>query len=603
MKPIILFSVFLLLSMSGVAQSFPAVHNIPVQDNQTAVAPVVVSGLPDSMNSQFGLRSVTIHVNHTYDSQLDIFLVSPAMDTVFLVNNRGDAGDNFYNTYFSMVGTHSVIDGIAPFNGLYLPENSLNLFHNGSNPNGTWLLCVRDEMPGESGVILFVTLYFGYPLPEPPPSGYCSLENGLACQCPDGSTDCDLLPDMIASAHIISQFHTEEPGRLTLANATPNVGWGPMEIIGTNSCWCDTMEVSCGMTTCPDGSEPKQKILQRIYHKNGADITWRYEENDARMEFHPTHGHMHVDDWAAFTLRKPTSDPNPTHWPIQGTGTKMSFCLANVASCFSQSGMCVDSLGNNLTMDDMPNYSFGEASGCHNEQGISVGMLDYYGQGTYGMEIDLTGVCNGEYYLVSETDPNNNFIESDETNNWVAIPITISMQSDPLIAGDFHWEAYDKSVGFSPIGDSGVLSFIWDFGDGTRDSTSLFPIHDYVREGSYEVSLIRNGGCNSDTTTKTITLPLTSDPLYFLSVGFKAFPNPVNDHVTLSFMLPIPTHVEIELLNSLTQTISVIDLGEKETGNHEVSLSFPSDSFAPGPYIIKLNTDFGSTGTMLIKHN
>ena len=93
------------------------------------------------------------------------------------------------------------------------------------------------------------------------------------CHCPDGTEDCDLLPDMTASALIISQQHTETPGLITLSNATPNIGWGPMEIHGSNSCWCDTVNVPCNTVTCPDGSFPKQKLNQTIYHKNGNVIT------------------------------------------------------------------------------------------------------------------------------------------------------------------------------------------------------------------------------------------------------------------------------------------------------------------------------------------
>jgi len=40
------------------------------------------------------------------------------------------------------------------------------------------------------------------------------------------------------------------------------------------------------------------------------------------------------------------------------------------------------------------------------------------------------GTCNGRYYIVSVTDPDNNFLEISETNNHIAVPITLIRQTD-----------------------------------------------------------------------------------------------------------------------------------------------------------------------------
>ena len=38
----------------------------------------------------------------------------------------------------------------------------------------------------------------------------------------------------------------------------------------------------------------------------------------------------------------------------------------------------------------------------------------------------LQGTCNGQYYVVSITDPNNLFLEYNETNNWASITFTVT---------------------------------------------------------------------------------------------------------------------------------------------------------------------------------
>ena len=157
----------------------------------------------------------------------------------------------------------NVTSASAPFTGTYVPVSSINNLNNNQNPNGVWYLAIIDEVPGDFGNLnSFSVTFAANPPADPIVFGPCSAANGAGCYCPDGSQDCDLLPDMTASALIIAQQHTETPGLITLSNATPNIGWGPMEIHGSNSCWCDTVTVPCSTITCPDGSFPTQKLLQ-----------------------------------------------------------------------------------------------------------------------------------------------------------------------------------------------------------------------------------------------------------------------------------------------------------------------------------------------------
>jgi hypothetical protein len=56
---------------------------------------------------------------------------------------------------------------------------------------------------------------------------------------------------------------------------------------------------------------------------------------------------------------------------------------------------------------------------------------DIYTEGTDGQWIDIpNGTCNGQYYIVSVTDPDNVFLESNEDNNWVVVPIFLTGQTN-----------------------------------------------------------------------------------------------------------------------------------------------------------------------------
>jgi hypothetical protein len=274
--------------------------------------------------------------------------------------------------------------------------------------------------------------------------------NATTCVCPPGSgSNCDLLPDISIAQQPLNQpsNYTEYPqvcnppcsgndGRLRIGVSTPIIGYGPLESRGTAFYVCGTDTLNAGTVsnipaTCPGtGLPPKQLIMQRIYRKNGNSMNY-YERPAGSMTFHPSHGHQHVDDWGIYTLRVNNGDPNPLNWPIVGTGSKLGYCLIDLGNCTSSSGYCRDSLGNILNNTNIPNYGLGGGNyGCNNTvQGITNGYMDTYSQSLDGMWINIPpGTCNGTYWVVIQIDPYNYFLETNENNNVVAVPITLTKQ-------------------------------------------------------------------------------------------------------------------------------------------------------------------------------
>ncbi|MDF2437679.1 MAG: hypothetical protein K0Q95_2055 [Bacteroidota bacterium] len=589
---------FLLALLLGTAllsksQTFTNNTGGAVPDNNTEVCfPVTVSGLPSQIDTLFGVTQVCINLTHTWVGDLDLRLKSPDGTVIVLSSNNGGSGDNYTNTCFAMNGSSGPIGGgAAPYTGTFVPNGNINGVNNNQNPNGTWYVCVVDEVPADFGNLLSCSITFGANPPAGgggPVSGPCSSSNGAACLCPNGTTNCDLLPDMTASALIIQNQHTEYPGLITLSNATPNIGWGPMEIHGSNSCWCDTITVPCSTSICPDGSYPKQKLKQTIYHKTGAAISTYDILTNGEMSYHPSHGHIHVDNWAEFTLRKATSNPDATTWPIVAAGSKVSFCLINLGDCTSDYGYCRDgNYGPIVTMANVPNSPFGLVSGCGNDQGIYVGNLDIYSEGLAGMSIDLTGVCNGDYYIVSITDPDNNFLESNETNNWAAAPITLTQQTAGPVASFSH--TGNSSVQFYNTA-STTYTYQWYFGDGGT-SVNQNPVHNYMSNGVFNVTLIVNSPCGSDTTTQLININgVNIHENAARSLGYSVYPNPLQENTTVSYFLPEKTSVSFEVFNSIGQKLYTIDKGIQEQGHYEFNFNVDGINLKNGIYTLQLKT-------------
>ncbi len=169
MKKIILSA---LLCASGLAnaQTFNGGSG-PINDNATINIPVVVSGLPNSIDTtNFGLETVCVNITHTYDQDVTVWIVAPDGTTGMLFSNIGGGDDNFTNTCFNADAGNSISSGSAPFTGTFQPAGQIGLVNNLQNPNGTWYLRVNDNAGADVGTVNSFSITFGND-----PAGYFSF--------------------------------------------------------------------------------------------------------------------------------------------------------------------------------------------------------------------------------------------------------------------------------------------------------------------------------------------------------------------------------------------------------------------------------------------
>src|SRR6266436_5481193 len=92
--------IFLLLASQIKAQlSFVTSAGGPILDPPNIeFFPIEVAGLPNAIDTSFGLVSVCFNIVHTYDGDLDLRLQSPDGTVIELSNNNGGSGDNYTST-------------------------------------------------------------------------------------------------------------------------------------------------------------------------------------------------------------------------------------------------------------------------------------------------------------------------------------------------------------------------------------------------------------------------------------------------------------------------------------------------------------------------
>ncbi len=164
MKKILLLLITLCTSSSIYAQTFNASGDTIPDDGSSVYFDLMVSGLnPSVIDTNFGLEGICININHTYDADLDIYLVAPDSTVIELSTGNGGGGQNYSTTCFTDSVNTLISSGSAPFNGSYKPEGFLSAINNNQNGNGLWRLFIHDTYPfADYGIVLNWSLTFGY---------------------------------------------------------------------------------------------------------------------------------------------------------------------------------------------------------------------------------------------------------------------------------------------------------------------------------------------------------------------------------------------------------------------------------------------------------
>ena len=161
----LLTKIFMLLfiSISVSAQTFNGFGGAIPDDGTSIQFPITLSGLPiTALDTSYGVESVCINITHTYDSDLDIWLICPDNTYIELSTGNGGNGQNYTNTCLNDTATSFISSAVAPFTGDFIPESYLYHANNGQSPNGDWKLLIHDTYAfADSGSLISWSITFG----------------------------------------------------------------------------------------------------------------------------------------------------------------------------------------------------------------------------------------------------------------------------------------------------------------------------------------------------------------------------------------------------------------------------------------------------------
>lgn len=204
-----------------------------------------------------------------------------------------------------------------------------------------------------------------------------------------------MFPDIVeqAPSHLqIQNEHQREMLRFSTNHI--NLGQGPLQIRGGGQIAPCTIN-GVSYDRCTYATQELLDANGRLVLTHPAGVAL----------FHPEHNHWHQSAVANFAVRS-----GALNGPIVANGEKITFCLID----FDKTTL--------ITSNNTRVYW-----SCDAElQGISPGWADEYHHSTEGQELDITTIPEGLYYLTNQADPEDHWLESDETNNFAWVKFFLS---------------------------------------------------------------------------------------------------------------------------------------------------------------------------------
>lgn len=146
--------------------------NLEIDDDNCSKPDEFLIDVTGFMNAQLGenlfIETVNLVIEHDWPADLNISLISPNGKSVLLIDHRGIGSNHLGNPdslctvplSFNNQACLGIEDTSPPLIGSFKPEEDINAFLDGSDPNGIWTLEICDQARDDIGTIRSVEIIF-----------------------------------------------------------------------------------------------------------------------------------------------------------------------------------------------------------------------------------------------------------------------------------------------------------------------------------------------------------------------------------------------------------------------------------------------------------
>jgi PKD repeat protein len=212
---------------------------------------------------------------------------------------------------------------------------------------------------------------------------------------------------------------------------------------------------------------------------NVTDYLWKFGDNTPNStESNPVH--TYANDGTYSVTLTVTNDCG-TNTSVQNvlvtSAPKAAFSLASATGCAPFSPVF-----NNTSSSNSATYVWTMPGATPSSSTAKIPNVTYNSAGTYSITLVVTNTAGKDTFKL---------------NNALTIGASPQTSFTSLV---------DKTKVTFTNTSTNAVSYLWNFGDGTPTSTLQNPIHTYLSDGNYTVSLTATNNCNSVTYTKDVLI-------------------------------------------------------------------------------------------------
>jgi subtilisin-like proprotein convertase family protein len=550
-----------------------------VTDFDTTETSLTVSGLPNTLDPGMLVR-VCVNINHSNNSQLDIFLEAPNGQFIMLSTDNGGTGDGYDTVCFYPSGFPSITTAPnAVLTGNYNSEGNLNLL-NGGNPNGTWDLLVYDDAGGEQGNINNWWITFqsdpGTVNWTSVPSGFTATGTSITVNPTDTITYFGTYANAAGcSAVFVTTVLTAAPATVAPTAADSGLCPGGVALLSANATgqnpvvltWSNGLPPNPTVTDVPAATTTYTvSVTDACNTTASASVNVMVYDQPLTLSISPDTLFCTLTGVDLLLEAQPGGgafmDPYTINWngvPAGSSfpvtilpGTNNTFAIDVIDAC---GGIISDTITIVGALQPTVSIIPSATTVC---QGVDVSLTansTASGPGTQYIwdnnagttqQVDVAPLSNTIYSVT--------VITAEGCSSATGQAITVDQ---PGIALFSFTDQGNNTFQFNNLSLS-ALSYQWFFGNGDT-STTFSPLYTYaITDSTYLVTLVATDACGTDTMTLSIPVgnPASLAPAAE-TIRLTVYPNPVaqGSVVNLAAEGLTATHANIRLLNALGQVV------------------------------------------------